>query len=177
MNVFVLCTGRCGSSTFSKACEHIDNYTVGHETNIGRLGTNRLVYPRDHIEVDNRLSWFLGRLDQSYGAKAFYVHLIRDRAATVASFEKRGAFGIMRAYRDGIYLGMPETCTPQQVAEDYYSTVNANIEYFLRGKENSVRVRIEQMEEDFVAFWNAVRANGSLVGALSEWRKRYNASR
>lgn len=31
MNVFVLCTGRCGATTFHRACEHIENYSAGHD--------------------------------------------------------------------------------------------------------------------------------------------------
>ena len=33
-NVFVLCTGRCGSTTFTQACQHIQNYTASHESKI-----------------------------------------------------------------------------------------------------------------------------------------------
>ena len=63
MNIFVLCTGRCGSMTFTKACGHIDNFSSAHESRCGRLGNERLAYPENHIEVDNRLSWddFNGR--------------------------------------------------------------------------------------------------------------------
>ena len=75
-NVFVLCTGRCGSTTFVQACQHIENYTASHESKISLLGDQRLEYSQNHIEVDNRLSWFLGSLDKKYGDNAFYVHLI-----------------------------------------------------------------------------------------------------
>ena len=47
-NIFVLCTGRCGSVTFSKACKHITNYTSGHETRIKKLD-DRLDFPSFHI--------------------------------------------------------------------------------------------------------------------------------
>ena len=68
MNIFVLNTGRCGSTTFIKACQHIRNYTALHESRANRIAEQRLAYPRDHIEADNRLSWFLGRLDrQKFG--------------------------------------------------------------------------------------------------------------
>ena len=83
MNVFILNTGRCGSSTFIKACHHITNYTSGHETMSSQVLDARLGYSENHIEADNRLSWFLGRLDQKFGSEAFYVHLSRDKSATV----------------------------------------------------------------------------------------------
>ena len=85
LNVFVLCTGRCGSVTFARACRFIDNYTAGHETAHGY----NLEYPDRHIEVDNRLSWFLGRLDERY-PDAYYVHLLRRREDVVQSFARRG---------------------------------------------------------------------------------------
>lgn len=78
MNVFVLSTGRCGSTTFVKACEHITNFSAAHESRTGLLGAARLDYAGNHIEADNRLSWLLGRLDRTYGNAAFYVHLRRD---------------------------------------------------------------------------------------------------
>ena len=56
MNVFVLCTGRCGSTTFACACRHIENYTAAHESRSHLAGPERFAYPEDHIEVDNRLS-------------------------------------------------------------------------------------------------------------------------
>ena len=37
MRVFVLCTGRSGSTTFVRACQHIDNYTASHESTAGPI--------------------------------------------------------------------------------------------------------------------------------------------
>ena len=62
MNVFVLCTGRCGSVTLYKICKHIQNFTSGHESR-KKLDFK---YQENHIEIDNRLSWFLGRLDDKF---------------------------------------------------------------------------------------------------------------
>ena len=64
MNVFVLTTGRSGSLTFAEACRHITNFSCGHETRVGLIGAERLAYPDQHIEVDNRLAWFTGRLER-----------------------------------------------------------------------------------------------------------------
>lgn len=176
MNVFILCTGRCGSTTFSRACEHMTNYTVGHETNINRLGAGRVNYPDNHIEVDNRLSWFLGRLEQTYGDTAFYVHLLRERGATVASFEKRAAFGIMAAYREGVYLGLKDNQTAEEVADDYYITVNANIRAFLRDKNNKFTVELEELSKKFATFWRAIGAEGDINEAMMELESHHNAS-
>ena len=128
MNVFVLNTGRCGSTTFAKACGHISNFTCAHESRAGMLGDARFDYPANHIEADNRLSWLLGRLDEKYGDDAVYVHLLRDENDTARSFTKRYSGGIIKAYRGhGILLGVSEESDPMSVALDYCHTVNLSL--------------------------------------------------
>lgn len=187
MNVFVLCTGRSGSTTFARACEHVDNYSVGHESRGGCIGGeegDRLDYPDDHIEVDNRLAWFLGRLDEKYGNDAFYVHLKRNKENTAKSWTKPGFYkgsGIMRAYRTGIirpelrsaYASSPD---PIDVTKHYYDTVNANISLFLKDKNRCMEFNLETAKSDFRNFWNQIEATGDLDSALSEWERQYNAS-
>ena len=149
MNVFVLCTGRCGSTTFYKACKHIKNYRSGHETRTGLLRFNRLDYSVNHIEVDNRLSWFLGKLDILYGDTAFYVHLRRNTIDTANSFVNRYTLGIIRAYRERILLGIDKKATPYNVALDYCETVNYNIKLFLKDKTNKMDFSLENYKVDF----------------------------
>src|SRR3990167_1085729 len=103
MNIFVLCTGRCGSLTFAKACGHATNFTAAHESRTGFLGPGRVGYAAGHIEVDNRLSWFLGRLEEEWGDRAFYVHLTRDNDGAARSYLRRRT-GIVLAYRSAILL-------------------------------------------------------------------------
>ncbi len=130
MNVFVLSTGRSGTTTFIKACSHITNYSAAHESLSRYVGAARFSYPNDHIEADNHLSWHLGRLDQNYGSNAFYVHLLREQEATACSFASRYNSGIMLAYRTGILMGGTEHITPLMIANDYYATINANMNFF-----------------------------------------------
>ena len=177
MNVFVLNAGRCGSTTWIRACSHIRNFSAGHETRIHLVGAERLNYPDRHIEADNRLCWLLGRLDRQYGDRAFYVHLQRDPAATAQSFARRRAFGILQAYADGILLGSEPTATPLVLADDYLETVQANIECFLRDKSHTLDVRLEQAKQDFPRFWQAIGAEGDLDAALAEFDIRHNSSK
>ena len=179
MNVFVLSTGRCGSMTFSKACRHITNYTSGHESRAGRLGADRLAYPENHIEADNRLSWFLGKLEHSYGNRAFYVHLLRDEHATARSFVRRydRPQGIVHAYRQAILLHSSADNAPLDVCLDYCSTVNANIEAYLRDKSRTMRFSMENAAHDFRRFWSLIGAEGDLEAAVRDWSVPYNASR
>jgi hypothetical protein len=65
-NIFSLCAGR---TSFAKACSHIFDVTSAHETLVGVLGTRRLSYPSQHIEIDNRLVWFLQQLDKTFADK------------------------------------------------------------------------------------------------------------
>ena len=177
MNVFVLSTGRCGSTTFGRACGHIRNYTSAHESRWGRIGAERLSYPQDHIEVDNRLAWFLGRLEAAYGDDAWYVHLTRAERATAESFVRRFDAGIIRAYHgDGILGGRPNDHPPLDVALDYCHTVNSNIRAFLKGKPRTLEVCLETAGVDFPMFWDAIGAKGDLQEALAEFLIRYNSS-
>lgn len=162
--------------TFIQACQHIANFTAGHETRLRLIGNARLAYPDNHIEADNRLSWLLGRLDRTYGNNACYVHLTRDQAATTTSFARRADFGIMKAYREGILLDGESEQTPYDLAVDYLDTVDANIALFLKDKRNRMVFRLEHAKDDFKTFWNWIGAQGDLDKALAEWDTSHNAS-
>jgi len=176
MNVFILNTGRCGSTTFIKACDHISNYTAAHESLSTKCGNNRFAYPLNHIEADNRLSWFLGKLDKKYADDAFYVHLTRDKQKTINSFSKRKDYGIMQAYKEGILLGGEENQSAQTIAEDYTNTVELNIELFLKDKTNKMSFRLENYSQDFEIFLHKISAEGDFKAAFKEFNTNYNAS-
>jgi len=176
MNIFVLNSGRCGSLSFIRACAHISNYSAGHESRIALLGEARLAWPPRHIEADNRLSWLLGRLDETWGDRARYVHLTREADAVIASFARRADFGIMRAYREGILLQAEAQADAADIARDYLATVEANIRHFLRDKSQVMPFRLEHAKADFAHFWDWIGAEGSLPHALQEWDTHHNAS-
>lgn len=176
MNIFILNTGRCGSTTFIKACEHITNYSASHESLCQFIGDQRLAYADNHIEADNRLSWFLGRLDSKYGDSAFYVHLSRDLNQTVESFSRRDGFGIIKAYKEGVLLEGQQNQTPHDIALDYINTVEANIQHFLKDKTNKMNFSLESARDDFKLFWQKINAQGDLQKALLEWDVNHNAS-
>lgn len=176
MNVFILNSGRCGSSSFIKACEHINNYSCAHESLAGLIGKQRLDYPLQHIEADNRLSWFLGRLDKQYANNAFYVHLHRDKQQCINSFSKREDFGIMQAYRQAILLGAEQTLSAEDIAADYLDTVEANIQHFLKDKTHKMSISLSNINTDFKLFWKNISAQGKLEAALNEWNTCYNQS-
>ena len=181
MNVFILCTGRSGSSGFIKACKHITNFSAGHETLADKLGSDRFKFPNQHIEADNRLSWQLGLLDENYGQDAFYVYLKRDKNATAKSFMNRFLLpkSMIYAYANGIKKSPPEILKNEErlkVCLDYIDTVNANIENFLKDKPNKMTVELERIQTDFKVFWKAIKAEGDLQKALSEFNIKHNPS-
>lgn len=179
MNVFVLCTGRCGSVTFAKACLHLTNFSTGHESRCRIIGEGRLQYPDEHIEIDNRLAWFLGSLDKRYGPRAFYVHLLRDPEAVAQSYAKRWPLqhSVVRAFGHGIVPcnGRPES-DPIEMSRFMVSEVNANIEAFLKDKPNQMTIHLEAIRCQFPEFLNRINAAGDLEQALSTWNIVHNAS-
>ena len=182
MNVFVLCTGRCGSVTFVKACKHMTNYTASHESRAGILGEARFQYSQNHIEADNGLSWFLGRLERAYGDDAVYVHLKRDQEATARSWTRRWFFGILLGYRKYILAGRNpcrrglNESDRMRVCMDYCETVNSNIELFLANKTKKMTFLLENATQDFAAFWDMIGAEGDRAAATAEWNVAHNSS-
>jgi len=174
MNVFVLCTGRCGSTTFARAAEHATNFSVGHESRKRLIGADRFAYPDNHIEVDNRLSWMLGRLDDHYGETARYVHLTREREAVARSFLQRWdrERSIIKAYQGSILAG--SRADPLNICHDYIDTVTSNIGHFLAGKPHVANVAVETGKADFERFWHWIGAEGDFPAALAEWDVRHN---
>ena len=178
-NVFILCTGRCGSLTFARAAKHIRNFTSGHESRSFRTGPARFAYPKRHIEVDNRLAWTLGRLQNAYGDRAHYVHLTRDRDAVAASFLSRRNYGMIKAYREAhlLNLNLRAPATPDlDIAMDMIDTITQNILHYLKDKTHVMQIRLETAEQDFAHFWDWIGASGNPDAAFAEWNTRHNAT-
>ena len=176
MNIFVLSTGRCGSLTFEKACSHISNFTAAHESQARIIGESHFHYPKSHIEIDNRLSWFLGRLDKVYGQDAFYIHLSRDEDKVAESYKKRFGSGIIRGYAKGMMMGRHRKEVAKELCLDYCKTVNSNIEMFLKDKPHQMNFELEKAKSRFADFWDWIGAEGDFHGAVSEWDITHNKS-
>lgn len=172
MRCFVLCAGRCGSTTVARALGHATNYTVGHESQ-AHLVTDRLAYPDDHVEVDNRLSWFLGLLGRHY-PDALYVHLTRDAEATAVSYAARKvrSASLVEAFGNGI-LRTPPPLDRLEASRLLVETVNANITEFLSGREH-LTLRLEDLPDGFNRLWARLGAAGDRDAANSELTIRHN---
>lgn len=182
MRVFVLNTGRCGSVTFANACGELTDFSVGHESRAHLAGDDRLDFPQRHIEVDNRLSWFLGELDERYGDEPLYVHLRRDPEQVARSFARRwdsgDPAGVVTAFAGA--LVKRRTPWPQEqrleVCRYYVRTVTANIETFLADKTRQMTVWLDEADEWFPLFWERVGGTGDFDAALKRFEVRHNAS-
>lgn len=177
MNVFVLCAGRTASTAFSAACLHIENFTSAHESRVNILGKEKLIYPENHIEVDNRLSWFIPQLEEKYGDDAFYVYLKRDSHKIAKSYLERWGLteSIVKAYGHGILM-MP-TITKEQrydVCLDYVHHVEQSIAHFLKNKSHTLEMNTDSLKEDFGHFWEGIGAQGNFESALAEFDVQHN---
>ena len=107
---------------------------------------------------------------------AFYVHLSREKNKNAESFARRNDFGIMKAYREGILMQEQQSDSALELAQDYIDTIESNIALFLKDKTQVLNLSLENAEQDFRTFWQAIGAEGDLEAALAEWQTSYNAS-
>lgn len=184
MNIFVLSPGRSGSKTFAKACEHLTNFTTGHETRADLIGDSRFAYPDQHIEADNRLTWMLGSLAEHYkGREILFVNLRRNPQKVAESFRQRWAksyhgAAIMPAFAHGIIMRNRQWPRDARlnVCKFYVQVVTDNIEQFIAPYPNAT-VQIDDGGESFQRFLKLIEAEGDLDAAMSTWGAVHNESR
>lgn len=183
MNVFVLNSGRCGSLTFAKSCQYLTNFTCGHETKTSHHGQERFVFPDNHIEIDNRLSWFLGTLARHYDSRdVFYVKLVRDPSKVASSWLHRWktinfASTMITHFAHGIVMRPNQYSEKEMedVCEYYVQTVKDNIEEFLKTRRH-MTVNLEDNGKSFNEFLENIEAKGDLEAAKITWTKVHNKS-
>jgi hypothetical protein len=182
MNIFCLSTGRCGSTTFAKSFSYAENYTSGHESRSSVVGQARFLYPDQHIESDNRLSWMLGSLERNYGDDPIYVHLTRNKDEVIESFTKRYSkrfpAGIMYAFGHGILQNsgnIKKTDLPK-IAEMYVDVITDNISNFLKNKSRVIQMDLSDPKIPLAQIWKMGAIQGDFQKALSEWDITHNKS-
>lgn len=181
-NIFVLSPGRSGSKTFSEACQHLSNYSAAHESLSNQIGDARFAYPEGHIEVDNRLCWFLGDMQKRFSyPDTLYIYLKRDFERTAESFLHRlrnssYRSSIMGAFAHGIIMksGDWRADEEESLAKFYVETVQANIETFLKTIPHLI-VSLDDGGESFHTFLQEISAEGEIEKALQTWSHVYNA--
>jgi len=111
------------------------------------LGADRIAYADNHIECDNRLTWFLPRLTKRYGDSSVLVIVERARQKTAASYNRRWErINIMKAYSQGILMrGLHDNT--YEVCEDYVENVYEQLEFFSHSWKHVVHLQLEEPSE------------------------------
>ena len=171
MRVFVVGTGRCGSSTFYQACKTISNYTCGHETFVGKV--HDFKYPDNHIEVAVQNMQALAYLRREYPNSKF-VHLIRERESCIQSLYKQVP-EYLSAWAFQMFL-LNYRRPSIEIAEWYYDiTVNA-IRGFSRSicQQDYIEIPTYQMDADWGCFCKQIRADCNFEEAYKILKRKYN---
>jgi hypothetical protein len=171
--VFVVGTARSGSVTFSKACEHITNFTSAHESVFKRR--DKLDYPDNHIEVSTSLGFFIPLLREKYGSdpdKCLIVHLRRQRQDCVPSMARlQGPYGHTIDVWASCLVGRPENLQHrQEIAGLIYDATHANIE----AHDPDLVIHTDEAFDEWAIFWDRLDAEGNFAASRNTWRKRFN---
>lgn len=130
MNIFIISPGRTATTTLASAFGALDGYTSGHETQTSYLGADRITFPANHVECDNRLIWFLPRLTRRYSHNSLLITVNRCNEEISRSYDKRwGKINIMKAYSQGILLRSLED-NSIEVCRDYVSNCYEHLAFF-----------------------------------------------
>jgi len=174
MRVFIIGTGRCGTTTIWKAAQHITNYTAGHETKPGVIGRYK-GYPDNHIESDGHLIWTVPRLVAKYPDAKFAV-LRRDRKDLIDSLARRYYMqGILRLFHAD--KRHKEKQAREEAAAWLVDCMYAYAERFLAAQfKCDFRIfNLEKMKTgDWVRFWDWIGAEGDFDKSLKEWDIKHN---
>lgn len=111
------------------------------------MGLARVKFTDNHIKVDKRISWFLHRLDNTYGDNTVYVHLVRNRNAVAKIFNNwwKGRTTLTRAYAESILMHKDQSI---DICSDLVDSVTENIELFLKDKQK-ITVNMDDVRNEF----------------------------
>lgn len=164
--IFVVGTGRCGTTTFARACENARNRTVGHETCAGKVYS--FEYPQKHIEVDAPLVFRMNDL-RRLNPGCRFVHLIRtDRAACIESMVRYDP-EICRAFGWMVYHFAE--CDALTGAAALYDTITR-----IPKGNDVLTVSLESIKENWSKCWEWMGCEGDFIKSLETWEHKFNAS-
>ncbi|MBO7922675.1 hypothetical protein J5X92_10635 [Alteromonas sp. K632G] len=178
MNIFVLSAGRAASTTFARACVYIDNYSCAHESNAQMLFPQRMTYPNNHIEVDNRLVWFLPLIESYSKGETYFVYLKKDLDKIAHSYELRWGLreSIVKAFGHGILM-RPKISHLERIdiCRSYTQFCEESILSFISDKR-SITIEVDNIKEGFDQFFDDIGACGDKEAALEELSIKYNVN-
>lgn len=171
MNVFVMGTGRCGTTTFAKACNCFKGFTSKHES---KVKNNDLVYPNNHIESDPHLFWHLPNLVSKY-PDALYIHIIRERDACIRSLSKRPS---LYSYAYITELSKRKKTDLNKIAERFYDFVTGCLCSFFKGNGHLdyMEIDLPPTKDQWREFHEKIGSPNGYKESLKHWNRRYNRS-
>jgi hypothetical protein len=136
-----------------------------------------MAYPNQHIEVDNRLSWLVGRLPKD----AYYVWLRRNREDIEKSFANYPKSEILSTFWFGILQRREPSIDALFLIRNYLDSVEANIALFLDSVKRSAAGTREiwidnNLKSSFLEFWEDIKAEGDQEAALGELELKHNST-
>lgn len=175
MRVFVVGTGRSGTSTAYHALQHVAKHTVGHESRAGILLHHE--YPENHIEVSSQLIPEIVQLALQY-PNAKWIWLKRGKSATVRSIATQCP-DAMAAYGFQWFQVVVKKEEPRrseqllQIAELYYDAMYSLLSSLL--PTDAYCLHIETIKDQWEACWKYHAWEGDFQASLSAWNRHYNA--
>lgn len=147
MNVFFISPGRTATTTLANAFKCIEGYSSLHESRVQLLGDERIAYPENHIEFDNRLVFFLADLTQKFAAdRGVLVIVCRDHHAVAGSYNRRWSkINIMKSWSQGIHL-RDLNQNNYEVALDFVQYCYRQLDYFKMQWECVVELDVHNPE-------------------------------
>jgi hypothetical protein len=147
MNVFFISPGRTATTSFSEAFSCVPGYTSMHESRVELLGKERVSYPENHLEFDNRLVWFLPQLANKYAKSSILVIVHRDKEKIAQSYNKRWhKINIMKAYAQGIHM-RDLAGNDIDVCRDYVNYVYDHLEFYRNYWDHVVDINMDTPSE------------------------------
>lgn len=168
MRVFVVGTGRCGTSTFYQAAKSIEGYTCGHESEAARIPS--WTFPDNHVEVAAQLVYAIPLVLEKY-PDSKWVHLIREREACVDSLAHQ-VWASMAAFAQQWFM-CDHPADVVKTAAKFYDMTNALIPALVPEKQ-LMTIHLETLRRQWPDFctWIGARYFGDVVDEVFE--KRFN---
>lgn len=172
--------GRTGSTTLFKAFSHSEVFSVGQQSNWGKIGKARLDYPDWHIESDARNFFFMGSLAALYNPlETHWIVMHRDLDQISHSYaRRRGKTGILYNFGVGV-IGMRDISSDfdwLQVSKIFVENSYAQISAFVGGRPNVHHINLANPVPSFRQLWEVLGAGAGLNSACQEWDVKHNSS-
>jgi hypothetical protein len=180
MRIFVVGTGRNGSSTFYHAASHATNFQVNHETWRSKSPSNSCYVDvrdkkRDQIEISSSVPFFIVQIMRKYPESKF-IHLVRRRTKCRDSLVEHHT-SRMRAWAWNWFSDREPKM--KNVAGAYYDATAESL-HSLLPRDQTLTLPLEEAKTRWAAVWEFMDCEPGVdspefAASLAEWDRRYNA--